>query len=76
MQAMKRTTMFRENNPLGHKHILRVDCMIDNQALIMQKRIWIVKIPEIIFTLCWNRYATSIEQIRYPIALSILAKAI
>ena len=39
MQAMKRTTMFRENNPLGHKHILRVDCMIDNQALIMQKRI-------------------------------------
>ena len=36
---MKRTTMFRENNPLGHKHILCVDCMIDNQALIMQKRI-------------------------------------
>ena len=36
---MKRTTMFRENNPLGHKHILRVDFIFDNQALIMQKRI-------------------------------------
>ena len=74
MQAMKRTTMFRENKPLGHKHILRVDCMNDNQTLIMQNRILIVKIHEIVFKICWNRYVTSLEQIRYPIALSIWNK--
>ena len=71
---MKRTTMFRENKPLGHKHILRVDCMNDKQALIMQQRIGIVKIHEILFKICWNRYVTSLEQIRYPIALLIWTK--
>ena len=49
MQAMKRTTMFREKKPLGHKRILRVDCMNDNQALEMQQRIGIVKI---LFKMC------------------------
>ena len=68
---MNRTTMFRENKPLGHKHILHVDCVNDNQALIMQQRIGIVKIHEIIFKICGDRYVTSLEQIRYPIALSI-----
>ena len=64
---MKRTTMFRENNPLGLKHILRVDCMIDNQALIMQKSIWIVKIPKLSSNyvetdtlLLLNRYVTQL----------------
>ena len=52
MLAMKRTTMFREKKPLGHKHILRVDCMNDNQALVMQQRIGIVKIHEILFKIC------------------------
>ena len=76
MLAMKRTTMFREKKPLGHKHILRVDCMNDNQALVMQQRIGIVKIHEILFKICWNRYVTSLEQIRYPIALSFWTKGI
>ena len=52
MQAMKRATMFRENKPLIHKHILRVDCLNVNQALIMQQRVGIVKIREILFKIC------------------------
>ena len=64
---MKRTTMFQENKPLGHKHILRVDCMNDNQALIMQLTIGIVKIHEILLKyvktdtfLLFNRYVTQL----------------
>ena len=49
MQAIQGSTMFPENKPLGHKHILRVDCMNDNQASKMQQRIGIV---EILFKIC------------------------
>ena len=51
-EAYHVTTIFRENKPLGHKHILRVDCLNDKQALIKQHMIGIVKIHEIIIEIC------------------------
>ena len=67
MQGIKRTTMFQENKLLGHKHILCVDCIYDNQALIMQQTIGIVKIHEILLKhvktdtlLLLNRYVTQL----------------
>ena len=41
--------MFRDNKQLEYIHILHVDCMNDNQALIMQQTIGIVKIHETLF---------------------------
>ena len=65
----------RENNRFWHIVILRVDCLNDNQALIMQETINLFQIHKTLNKILLKQIRYFLKQIRYPIVLSVWTKS-
>ena len=61
----------RGNNRFYHILILRVGCLNDNQALIMQETIKLFQIHKTLNKILLKQIRYFLKQIRYPIVLSV-----